>query len=273
MAAEDQPVDEREGELAALAAENERLRRAYARTQRTAYRRTAAGLAGLGVLAVVGGLLLPSARTVLFALGATGLFGAILTVYLTPERFVVASVGEGVYGAMAENYSALAADLGLAETHHYVPIGDGDRVRLFVPQEGSGVPDGDALAAPLVVTDDARGLALEPTGASLVGSLAQSLPAGLASEPDELAAQLAEALVEQFELVRSADPDVDPDGNRVTVAVAGSAYGPVDRFDHPVASVLATGVARGLDRRVVCETDAAGEDDARITVRWAPDDR
>lgn len=86
-----------------LAEENRRLRAEYARTQQTRYRRTAYGLAALGVLAVLGGLLFPNARGVLFALGGTGLFGGLLTLYLTPGQFVAADVGERVYAAMAAN--------------------------------------------------------------------------------------------------------------------------------------------------------------------------
>ncbi|MGA9402004.1 hypothetical protein [Haladaptatus sp.] len=52
------------------------------------------GVADNGALVAVGGLLFPTSRTVLFALVGTGLFGAVLIYFLTPEQFVSAAVGE-----------------------------------------------------------------------------------------------------------------------------------------------------------------------------------
>lgn len=262
--------DELRAEIARLVAENERLRAAYARSKRSAYRKSAAGLAALGLLAIAGGALLPTARTVLFVLGAIGLFGAVLTTYLTPERFVAASVGKAVYGSFADNEAALAAELGLADDYRYVPTGLARGVRLFVPQAGTdGVPAVGDLQATLVATDDAVGLALDPSGADLLREFVASLGGDLESTPDALAAQLAEALTEQFELVGRATPDADAADGRVTVAVADSAYGRVDRFDHPVASFVATGLARGLDRPVDLDVTDGG-DEWIVTCRWEP---
>lgn len=261
-------TDELRAEIARLAAENERLRDAYARSKRSAYRRSAAGLAGLGVLAIGGGLVLPTARTVLFVLGAIGLFGAVLTTYLTPERFVAASVGKAVYGALADNEAALAAELGLSEDHRYVPTGPARGVRLFVPQAGTDtIPGPGDLQATLVATRDANGLALDPSGADLLREFEASLGGDLADVPQSLAEQLSEALAEQFELVRSADPDVDAADGRVSVSITDSAYGRLDRFDHPVPSFLAAGLARGLGETI--DLDVAESDDGWIvTCRW-----
>lgn len=263
-------VDDLRAEVDRLATENERLRNAYASSRRSAYRRSAAGLAIIGLVAVAGGLALPDARTVLFVLGAIGLFGAVLTTYLTPERFVAAAVGRAIYGALADNEAALAAELGLAEEYHYVPTGPARGVRLFVPQAGTdGTPAPPALEATLVATDDAVGLALDPSGADLLREFETSLAGGLADSPAALSTQLAEALTDQFELVESARPDVDAADGRATVAVAGSAYGRVDRFDHPVASVVASGLARGLDRPVTLDVTDGG-DEWLVTCRWEP---
>lgn len=259
-----------EAELERLSAENERLRTAYARSRRTAYRRSAGALAVLGLLGLAGGVLVPGSRTVLVVLGAIGLFGAVLTTYLTPERFVAAAVGRAVYGALADNEAALAAELGLGETSHYVPTDHARGVRLYVPQAGTGGPPGaGALETTLVATDDAVGLALDPSGGDLLRELETSLAGDLADDPATLAAQLAEALTDQFELARSARADVDAVDGRATVAVAGSAYGRVDRFDHPAASLVASGLARGLDRSVTVDvTD--GDDEWLVTCRWEP---
>lgn len=269
-------ADESPAELRArvelLAEENRRLREEYARARQSQHRRTAYGLGGLGVVALLGGLLFPASRTVLFALGGTGVFLAVLTVYLAPETFLPASLGRTVYAALARNEAAVVAELGLSERRVYVPTGPDD-VRLFVPQHDDyAIPDDAALSSSFVVTDDpeTRGLALDPTGDGLAAEFERAVTGDGGSDPSTLAAQVADALVEQFELVDSATPDVDPNGGRVTLAVDDSAYGALDRFDHPVASVLACVAARRLDRSVelAVEETVEAASDYRVTVTW-----
>jgi len=50
------------------------------------------------------------------------------------------------------------------------------------------------------------------------------------------------------------DTSVD-DGGRVTVEFTGLAYGRIDRIDHPVCSLVATGLAVGLDAPIRVEVD------------------
>lgn len=257
-----------------LERENRRLRDRIARTRRTSHHRTALGLAAVGVVAGVGALAFPASRTVLFALAGTGLFAAVLTYYLTPERFIAAAVGERVYAATASTGDELIADLGLTDVALYVPTADvGDEsfapVRLFVPQHRNyAVPDADALDSALVVSDDerGRGVSLLPTGAGLFREFETSLAGDLAADPATLAAQLGDALVEDFELVDSASVEYDAETDRVTVAVIGSAYGPVTRFDHPVASFVATGLAVGLQTPVRLEAVDADDERGRYLV-------
>ena len=55
----------------------------------------------------------------------------------------------------------------------------------------------------------------------------------------------------------------------MTVGVVGSVYGPVDQFDHPVASFLAVGLAEGLDVPVSVQVESStGDADAVVTCRW-----
>ncbi len=272
-----------------LAEENRRLRESYGRLRRTRHRRTALGLGALGLVALAGAALFPDVRVVLVALGATGLFGGLLTWYLTPERFVAAEVGERVYAALAGNEARIAAELGLSEARVYVPLPDDpDReAALYVPQavetagesalatDASRVPDPAELADAFVLPGDAgrRGLALEPTGGPLLAELRESLPGGLGDEPRALVDQLADGLHEGFELVDSAHPEVDAADRRAALAVSGSAFGAVDRFDHPVGSLFAVGLAAGLGEPVRLE--AARTPDGRgeylLTARWATD--
>ena len=278
----DTGVDEASAESAELAAqidvlreENQRLREEYARARRTQYRRTALALAAVGLLATLGGVALPDSRTVLFALGGTGLFAAALTRYLTPEQFISASVGEGIYGSLAATEAALVAELGLQDERLYLPGPDtpnGVSIRLFVPQQSEyDLPSPSALDSMFVLADDEaeRGVALHPSGGPLFAEFRRTLSGSLADEPDALAAQLADGLVEQFELARSATPDYDEAG-QVTVAIDGSAYGAIDRIDHPVASFLGVGFAAGLERAVAVETTSADGDraDFLVTCSW-----
>lgn len=268
----------RTAELAVLREENRRLREEFAAAKRTQYQRTALLLVGVGLLAAVAGLLFPNAREVLLALGGTGVFVGVLTYYLTPEQFLPASVGRDVYTALARNEADLVAELGLQDVTVYVPLADGGRdVRLFVPQHADyTVPDDDALGDVFVVTDDERerGVALEPTGATLFTEFERALTGDLGDDAATLAPQLTDALVEQFELVGSVETDVEADGGRATVGITDSAYGPVDQFDHPLVSVLAVGFARGLAQPVTTEVEDSddGRVDYRITCRWETGD-
>jgi len=198
-----------------LTEENRQLRDAVVAAKRTQYRRTALGLAALGVAAVAGALVLPAAREVLFALGGIGLFGGVLTYWLSPERFVSADVGRDAYVTLAGNERALVDELGLSDQRLYVPV-DG-RVRLFVPQrEDTDVPAPGDLDRTLVAPDETtRGVALDPSGQRLFDAFENALTGSLGTEPAPLAIQLTDALVEQFELVDAATPAVDVGGDAV----------------------------------------------------------
>jgi hypothetical protein len=259
-----------EGRVELLEAENDRLRDLYARTRRTAYRRTAAGLALVGGLAIGSGLLFPVAREVLFVLGAIGLFGGLLTYYLTPERFVAADVSERVYSALAANEADLSADLGLSDERVYLPdAGAGESATLFVPQDADApLPAPEDREGPLVATDETRGLALRPSGAGLFEELERTLAGPLADTPATLADQVSDALVESFELVDGTDRELHTADGRLTLAIRGSAY--PNAFDTPPASLLGVAFAVGLDRPVRIETATATDADFSVTCRWDP---
>jgi len=267
--------EELAGELKVLAEENRRLRAEYARARRMRHRRSAFGLVALGILAALTGVMLPDARTVLFALAGTGLFTGVLTYYLTPERFLAAAIGRDIYTSLADNEAAVVTELGLQDTAVYVPS---ERSRpppawLFVPHRSDyEVPDDDALSALFVVTETerARGVSFHPSGAPLHEEFDRALADDLATEPAALADQLVDGLVEQFELAESASIDVDPEGDRVSIGVTGSAYGELDRFDHPIESFLGVGFARGRGVPVTVETTPADDRaDTLVTCRWS----
>ncbi|MDT3435579.1 hypothetical protein [Haloarcula sp. 1CSR25-25] len=260
-------------QLELLAEENKRLRDSYTRAKQSQYQRTAAGLALLGMLAIGSSVFAGGASDVLLILGGIGLFGGLLTYYITPEQFVAAEVGRDVYATLAGNEAAIVEELGLADTHLYVPTGADGSVRLFVPQhETAPLPATELLEQTIVVSDDgeARGVALDPSGYRLFRAVERSVTGSLAATPGARAEQLADAVVEQFELARTATPEMDPENNQLTVAVSGSAYGPLDRFDHPIASVFGLGLAHGLDVPVSVTVTEATDDRAAsvLTCRW-----
>lgn len=233
-------------------------------------RNTAVGFALLGALGFVAGLAVPDGRQVLFALAGVGGFAAVLTYAMAPGRVLEARDGARVYETCAANVARLANELGGTADRRYVPADDdgADAVRLFVPRAS-----GDAASGALEHGSSRQGLLLEPTGASFVAELERTLADGLAGRPGPLAEQLTDALTDRFELVDRAEPLVDTEGGRVYVAVSDGAFGPVDRFDHPVASILAVGLATGLERpvdaAVTAETDRG---EWLVRCRWERDD-
>jgi hypothetical protein len=242
--------------------ENERLRAERVRAAQRRHRRGALWFLAVGLLAVGGGVVLPDSRTLLFSLGAVGLFSAGLTYYLTGSGLVSVDTVERVYLAHAETLAEMIDELGLQDVAVYVPTGDGDdrggeglsRVRLFVPQSPAYAVPADLDSVFVVGAEGAeRGVAVHPVGSALFAAVAASLREPLAGTPPDLADQLSAALVEDLELAREATPEYDAANDRVTVRVRDGVLGPLDRFDHPVASFLGTGFARGLGRPVRTE--------------------
>ena len=233
-------------QLELLREETERLREEYARAKHLRYRRSAGGLAIVGLLATLSGLLMPSERTVLFAIGATGLFAAIMTAYLVPERFVPATVGERVFDAHSRTLASLVATLGLSDRRVYVPqeSADASSVRLFVPAWNEyTVPDTGSLSEVLVTTEDdsERGMSVAATGAAIVSEVTDldDVP----GSPSEAVHVLSESLEESLELVDHVTTTLEEEDDRVIFAISGSLFGPLDRFDHPTASFLGSGIA------------------------------
>lgn len=262
-----------------LQEENQRLRQAFASARRAEYRRAAIGLAVVGALAVLGAVVFSTVRTVLLALGATGLFAAVISYYLTPERFVSATVGEYVYSAAVTDHDQLVAELGLQDAQIYVPTATaGDQsARLFVPEHREySLPDEDELDSLFVIPENTRqrGVAFAPTGAALFRESRQAVSGDVATVPNTLCDQLADATVEVFELAASVTTDVDPTDGRASIGIDDSAYGDIDRFDHPIASLFATGLAVMLETPIAVDT-TTGDDRAEfiVTCRWEPEEQ
>jgi hypothetical protein len=218
-----------------------------------------------GLIALAGAVVLVPLRELLVALGFTGLFGAVLTYFLTPERFVSATIGEQIYTTLADNEAAIVDDLMLGGEPLLYPTPDADvPARLFVPQVPETVPADDSDLSTPFTTGEVNGLALEPMGTALYREL-QTVADRLPETPPEIATVVGEALIEQFELIDSVE--VDGDTERVTMAIDGSAYGPPDRFDHPVSSLLATTLAAELETVVTPTVESGTRAEWLITCR------
>lgn len=261
--------------IAVLEAEVERLREEYTRARRSQYHRAAIAMAVLGGVALVGAALASEQRTVLLALGGTGLFGAVLTYYLTPEQFVPATVGERIHEAHITNLAALIDELGLQDERVYFPSPDGyTPARLFIPQRANfDLPEDSETLLSIPDAPGGRGIVLEPTGGPLYEEFVESVPGEPADSPATLATQLADAVVETFELARSVEIEPDRDGNGVAAAVDTPVYGSLIDPDHPIVSVLATGLAVGLERPVRVTVHEADDVDGIVVFRWSePED-
>lgn len=256
-------------QVEALRTENERLRAAYREAQRQRYRRTAGGFGLVGLAALVGAALFPGVRTVLLALGGTGLFAAVMTLYLTPESFVPASLGEAVAGTYSENVAAIAADLGLSDQRVYLPTEDD--TRLYLPQHTDfDQPDTDALSTSFVTTENerARGLSLTPIGQRLYEQFADAHSGPVPDRPGPLAQALADAAVEQFELADTVTPETD--AGRLAVGVSGARITPLSTLDHPLASLFGVALARHLRTGIDVSTESPDDEryDTLLVYSW-----
>lgn len=253
---------DRAAELEVLREENQRLRDAYRRTKQVQYRRTALGLAATGLAALAGAALLPSVRDVLLVLAAIGVFSGVLTVSLTPERVLTASVTNAVYSTHADTATAVVDELGLQDDHVYVPTATG--VRLFRPQHADYDLPEDPSSLFLADDDATRGVAFEPVGDPLYRDLEATAVASDTPDVDAVVGTAADAVVEQFELATSAA--YDRQAGQVTVTLADVEPAGVDRFDHPAVSLFAVVLARELNAPVTLAATTPA--DHQFTLTW-----
>jgi len=261
-----------EAELEVLREENRRLRDSYARAKRATFRRTAVGFFMVGGLSLIAAFLFPTLQTIFVAFAGTGVFAGIVTFYLTPERFVSASVSDTVFATLADVEQHLVRELELQTETVYVPTVSRPETnaRLFVPQHVDyAIPDAERLGELFVTSavEAEQGVSLPPTGDRLYTEFERTLSGDLGDDPGAIATQLTAALTEQFELVD--DTTIEVDGEQhASIAIDNPAFGELHQLDHPVVSLLAVGFATGLDRPVTVETRDDDRFSAVVTVSW-----
>ena len=256
------------GEFELLREENRRLRNDYRRIRQKQYRRTAVGLLVTGVFSVVAAQLAPMSRDVLYALGFTGVFGGILVYYLTPERFVTASVAEHIYDALRENESDIVSELDLEDSRYYLPTPSlvDSNVRLYIPLNPvHQLPTGGDLDSVFTLgdEDEKHGVSFHPVGDRMV----QEVEKSMAADSDDVASVsnlVVDAVVGDFELVESADWEKHEKG--VTVGVEEPVIDP--GLDDPVTSFIASGYAYWLEENIEVEISETERYDHLIEVRF-----
>jgi len=262
----DANMQDAEGDLerSLLRTENERLRQELERTTQTTYRRTALALLVVGLSGIAGGVAFPAGRTVLVVVGAIGVFGGILTWYLTPDTVLSVSVAESITDAHARTVADLQRDLDLRDDIVYAPApGCVAETKVFLPLHAAyELPEDLDDLFQTDTPDPTRGVALQPTGAQLYRALDRSLDESL--DAGRLPDAVPEGLVEQFELATSARGELDT--NAFTVQLEGPAIDRLDRPDHPIVSFVGVATAQALDQPI--RVDAVNPTDGRITLTW-----
>lgn len=251
---------------------------------RRRYRGLAALLFVIGIAFVLAPLLSDAtvgASRVLVAVGGIGIFGGVLSYYLTAGRFVSATVDERIQAAAARNYEGIRADLGLSSRRIYVPVAtstgdDTDRsledheVRLCIPKQADlDLQEATALAGVSVVVTNSTGisgLSLHPAGSNLFAAFRSTLNTPLETDPQGLYQQLSDAVVEEFDFARSVTAEIKSEQDRMSVTFSGVLYDTRPRFDHPLVSVFAVGLAVGLDSPI--ETTVPDTDSFAVTFHW-----
>ncbi|MFB6163056.1 MAG: hypothetical protein ABEJ86_06440 [Halococcoides sp.] len=206
-----------------------------------------AGFVVLAVIAAGAAAILPGSRSVLIALAGTAAFGALLTRVVAQTPGHPDLVAAGLHDAHASTVERLAVELGLSGQPVYVPVRTG--VRLYLPVVDGPIPSGAACADALV-TDETRGMTVEPTGSAL---LARIRPAQSPETTDERIRRLTEAVVDRFEL--AAAIEVTREDDRVEFDIEDPTIEDLDRLDHPIASTLAVGLAEHRDTPVRVRVD------------------
>jgi len=186
----------------------------------------------LGLALLGGALAVPAYETLLVAWGGTSLFVALLLQLLMTGPTLSATVTTQIYETMAGN----ARQRGAVDGGQYLPANGGTLA----------TPAGD----------------FEPIGARLLGDRDTSASETIA---DHLAI-LVDVLVNDLELAGQARATVTDE--TATVRVSHSRVATEELFDHPVTSVLAVGLTRGLDAPI--SADSTVEDgDLVVTLQRA----
>jgi hypothetical protein len=224
------------------------------------------------------GVALPTARTVLIALGGTFLFAAIMVLFLITERCVRESISEHIYANLVANEAALIEAYNSQNSYTYVPqkekIAENDTPAwLLIPRytDRGFSNEAEIKSFPYPGTENNQSLFLLPTGGRLFREFESMLSGDLSESPNKLAVQLADGITNGLGLADSAKPHSQPIENYISFEIDNGLYDSIDPVDHPIQSFLAVGLAVGLDRPITAEivaAEAKDNYDYLVKCRW-----
>jgi hypothetical protein len=229
------------------------------------------------VLAVAGATQFPDVTEILFILGGIGLYTAVLIWYLTPEEFSPHTVAEGIYEVVTRNRRDIIEQFDLSIEPTYVYTGDAEHAKVFIPQQPNDHPPAPERITTTILTTDQNvcyGAAFVPCGLSLFEEFEQIRPDPLGETPETAVEQLLEGLTEGFGLIENPSFVLGDDANELELYVEDVPFGPVTRFDHPIVSFVAIGLAEALNASVAVEVESESDEsessESEITYRWEP---
>lgn len=239
-----------------------------------------AGLVGLGVVGVAGGvvatetaLLSATLGPVLLSVGAVCLVGGLLAWTLFGEQGIPAATARGVYESLSANQESLLAVFDLSAKPVYVPTGrdpetePDDAVRvLYLADEVSAPATVDPDVTVLGGGPGQRGVALQPTAGPFLAGLYRDLPAEPSDDIDTLADQLADAAVESLDLAATVRAIADGTTPDAVFEISGQRLGSTAR-DAPAISFLAAGLAAVLGDPIVLTIDDSDPERTRVSCR------
>jgi len=203
------PFLELEREIQKLAEENALLRQKYARERRGEFRRSGLALIVFGAFVLVVGTLGYTGTTLssLFVLSGVGtVFVGVLTIFLTPERFVRSEVMHRGLLSSLRAMDGILRDLGLSSSALYLPSTYKGRPLLVIPVSEKHFDLQGWLKRPsegvFVVGKSAEGcgLAFEPLGASLLSLVKDEFRPSLSDEAETISQLMEEVYTHGLDL-------------------------------------------------------------------------
>lgn len=235
--------------------------------------------AGMGAVATIGGITVPSSRAVLVALAGIFFFAGAAVYFLVPTGSLRTTIDQRIHATLLANEEDLIRECDLQDLSVYVPRVTDESVEtepqawLFVPRYADyEVPHVEALNSLFVdtISEQEQGISLRPTGDALYIEFESLLEGSVSESIDTLVSQLVDGIVGGLELADDIVVDIEADDNRVVFDISGSEYDLHDQFDHPLQSFLGMGLATGLGHPVVAETTAtdSARFEYRVSCRW-----
>jgi hypothetical protein len=154
----------------------------------------------------------------------------------------------------------LKDELGLQPITVYVPRGT--QTRGFIPREHDfEIPENISHVFP-GDTSGSGGLTFTPSGQELTREVDEIRTAQDPSTALGAVEQIANSLVEHFEVADEIVVKKSKRVRKVEITVSGSTFGPLTRLDHPIVSALACAAAQSANAPVVIDS----VDDTRLAL-------